>query len=201
MKKLFLILTLLAFSILLQADEFQTINNNMKPLITETQIQQEIQKIAKQIDKQYQGKEIAILMVMKGSICFAADLIRELKTPTTLQFINCSSYGSLGKHNTALVTLGKKGVDATDKHVIIVDDILDSGQTMKYLYEFVDSLKPASLKTMVLLKKNRNDNVRHFEPDFALFEIKDRFVIGYGLDYKEYYRGLKSIYYIPDSIP
>jgi hypoxanthine phosphoribosyltransferase len=167
--------------------------STIEPLITQDQIHQEIQRVAKAIDAEYQGEEITLIMVMKGAICLAADLIRELKTPCNLEFIKASSYGQRGTKRGELKIEGLDTIDLSSKNVVLIDDIFDSGQTLSQIAAKIQAMKPKSLKSLVLLLKNVERDVTYL-PDYSLFPIEDEFVIGYGLDYKEYYRGLPGIF-------
>ncbi len=167
---------------------------DFKLLISKDQIQTRVQEIARQIEQDYQGKEITLVMVMKGAVCLTADLIREITIPCTLEFIKASSYGQNGKVAGALVFKGLEDLSLKDKHVIIVDDIFDTGNTMVRIKEKLLLQEPASLKTLVLLMKNRPRDIS-YQPDYVLFPVEDEFVIGYGMDYKEQYRGLPGVYF------
>ncbi len=162
-------------------------------LISQDEIKQRIEEIAPIIDAEYAGDELVIVMVMKGAFCVTADLIRLLKTPCTLEYIQASSYGLGGTKKGELKIVGLENLNLTSKNVLLIDDICDSGNTLTELIVKLQQKRPKSLKTLVLLTKNvPRDPV--YNPDYTLFEIENLFVIGYGLDYKEYYRGLPGIY-------
>jgi hypoxanthine phosphoribosyltransferase len=162
-------------------------------LIPEDAIQERIHEIAKTLAVDYESKEILLVMIMKGSLCLVADLIRVLKVPTSIEFVHCSSYGERGSVRGRLRVMGLEQIDARDKHVLIVDDIFDSGYTLLEVISRLQAMQPASLKTLVLLSKGVPRKVP-YQPDYVLFEIEDRFVVGYGLDYKERFRGLTGVY-------
>jgi len=135
---------------------------------------------------------------MKGAICFGADLIRKIKNPkATLNYIHCSSYGQQGSKRGELTITNLDKLDITSKHVILIDDIFDSGTTLSSVSSILRTKSPVSLKTLVVLEK-RGKNITNFNPDISLFKIEDKFVVGYGLDYKELYRGLNGIYVIEE---
>jgi hypoxanthine phosphoribosyltransferase len=165
-------------------------------LISEEEIQKKVLAIAKHIRQDYEGKEILIIMILKGALCFVADLIRNLPSELfTLECIRCKSYGLQGMQRTRVVIEGLEGIEIQGKHILLIDDIFDSGETLSAVVTQIQEKVPASLKTLVLLSKQIARQVS-FEPDHALMKIHDEFVVGYGLDYREYYRGLKDIYKI-----
>lgn len=166
-------------------------------LISPEEIHEKVALLGKQIDLAYQGKELVIVMIMKGSICFAADLIRSIHLPTTLEFIQCQSYGHGGMERGSLRILGEELLDLAGKEVLLIDDIFDSGITLGSVYDHLQRKGPRSMKTAVVLSKKAHKKTS-FRPDYTLFEIEDRFVVGYGLDYKEHYRGLAAIYTVEE---
>jgi hypoxanthine phosphoribosyltransferase len=131
-------------------------------------------------------------MVMKGAIHLTADLMRKITVPCMLEYVRASSYG-LGMVSGELTLQGIEGLFLQGKHVIIIDDIFDTGKTMTAIKEKLLLQQPASLKTLVLLLKNRPRTIIS-APDYVLFPIEDEFVIGYGLDYQERYRGLPGVF-------
>jgi len=172
---------------------------NRHLIIHQDEIKSKISQIAQRIDLDYKEKEIVFVMIMKGSFIFVADLVRELKTPFTLEIITCSSYGQKGMKRSELSIEGLDKLDLENKHVIIADDIFDSGHTLDKVKKEILEKKPLSLKTLVMLvKKNPKKKSGIALPDYYLFEVENKFVVGYGLDYKEYFRGLKDIYFIQE---
>ncbi len=165
----------------------------LEVLIPEENIVERIIEVAEQIDREYQGKELILVTILKGSICLVADLIRQLNVPHAVEFIRCTSYGSGGHVRGKLKITGIDQLEIEGKHILIVDDIFDSGHTLTSVFSHLQELKPASLKTLVLLSKRVPRKIP-FQPNFTLFEIEDRFVVGFGLDYKEHFRGLKGVY-------
>jgi hypoxanthine phosphoribosyltransferase len=132
---------------------------------------------------------------MKGSFIFTSDFVREIKTPFSIQAVTCSSYGQRGKKRGELTIKGLEDLDLRSKHVLIIDDICDSGKTFEAIKKEVEKQKPSSVKGLVMLLKKNPKRIKEASlPDYYLFEIEDKFVVGYGLDYKEYFRGLKGIY-------
>lgn len=176
-------------------------DDNLELLVSSEEIAQKITEAAAQIDREYQDQELTIIMVMKGAVCGAADLMRELHIPVTLEFIKASSYGNRGAVSGELIIKGLEMIDVANKNVLIVDDIFDSGKTMTALVARFKEMNPKSLKTFVVLAKEVPRNTTYY-PDYVLFEIGNRFVVGYGLDYKEQYRNLPGIYaFINDTPP
>jgi len=170
--------------------------SDFKVLISHEEIKTKIFQMSQIIDDEYNGKEIQIIMILKGSFIFASDFVREIKTPFTIDTLSCSSYGNRGKKQGKLLIQGLDEVDVKSKNILLIDDIFDNGKTINTVKEELFKKEPLSIKTLVLLlkKKRRLENVQL--PDYYMFELENKFVIGYGLDYKEYFRGLKDIYSI-----
>lgn len=166
-------------------------------LISMDEIQDRIAKIAVQLETDYKDQEIVIVMIMKGAICLVADLIRAISLPCVIESIQASSYGTHGKIRGNLQIKGIESLDLFSKNVLLVDDIFDSGNTLFQVHQALAEKKPKSLKSLVLLSKNISD--LEYQPDYLLFSIENRFVVGYGLDYKEYYRGLRGIYLFKEA--
>lgn len=194
-------LTCFSLHNLLQADLKSTVNDltytehmsNVELLISQDEIKSKIAQVAQVLDAYYQGEEVTIVLVMKGAICIAADLIRELKGPSTLEYVTASSYGQRGTKRGDLKIIGLDSLDLHAKHVLLVDDIFDSGETLTRILAKLQEMNPKTLKSLVLLAKKVPRDISYY-PDYALFEIENQFVIGYGLDYKEQYRGLPGIF-------
>ncbi len=194
---IFCLIALNAFSNYQGIESMKDDFSNIQILIDQKEIRSKIIEIAQTIDSDYKDKEIVILMIMKGAFIFTSDLIREIKTPFCVETISCSSYGQKGKHRGELTVKGLENLDLKSKHVLIVDDIFDSGNTLSTVTKEVEKQSPSSIKSLVLLVKKSPNRIKNFIfPNYYLFEIEDKFVIGYGLDYKEYFRGLKGIYFI-----
>jgi hypoxanthine phosphoribosyltransferase len=161
-------------------------------LLSETQIAERVKEVAKKIDEEYQGKEVIAVCILKGSVIFFADLIRAMKTPVNVEFMKVSSYGfgtsSSGKLSVGLDLLS----NIEGKDVLIVEDIIDSGNTMYALKDMLKTRNPASIRIVTLLDKPAR-RVMDINADYTCFEIEDEFVIGYGLDYAEKYRDLPYV--------
>lgn len=165
-----------------------------QPMITPEEIRLKIKDHARVLEEDYDGKDLVIVMIMKGAICFVSDLIRELEMNCALDFIYCSSYE--GDQRGELKVFGLDQIDVTGRDVLVLDDIYDSGTTIQEVKRQLELKHPASIKSIVLLRRKMPEHKAPAEnPDYTLFDIEnDAFVIGYGLDYNEYYRGLPGIY-------
>ena len=168
------------------------INDVEKVLLSEEQLSQKIAELGEEISKDYQGKEIVAICVLKGAILFMADLARAVKVPMALDFMAVSSYGN-GTSTSGTVRILKDLDNSIEgKHVLVVEDIIDSGVTLKYLLKNLKSRKPASIKLCTLLNKQERRRVE-VDIDYCGFTVPDYFLVGYGLDYAEKYRNLPFI--------
>lgn len=160
---------------------------------------QRVSEIAKQIEKEYQGKEITLICILKGSTFFTVDLAKNINGNVKIEFIQVSSYGSstVGSENIELKLDLKESIEGKD--VIIVEDIIDTGRTLSYLIEHLKDRKPNSLKLCTLLDKPER-RIYDVKVDYTGFEIPDKFVVGYGLDVNELYRNLPYIGYIGEQV-
>lgn len=161
-------------------------------LISEEKIAQRVKELGAQITADYQGKELTMVCVLKGSFLFFADLVRAIKVPVKIEFIQCSSYGD-AKSTSGEVKLGLDISGPLDgKHVIIVEDIVDSGLTLQYIRDLLAVRHPASLDCCALLEKPEALKVP-VKVEYSGFKIGNEFVVGYGLDYAQNYRELPYI--------
>ena len=161
-------------------------------LFTEEQLKTRVNEIAKEIEKDYEGKEIMLISVLRGSFVFMADLCRCIDLPCTLDFMSVSSYGK-GTSSSGQVQITKDlSSDISGQHIIVVEDILDSGNTLSYLLKLLEQRNPASIRLCTLLDKPER-RVKHVDVHYSGFSIPDAFVVGYGLDYAEQYRNLPYI--------
>ena len=170
---------------------------NLKVLIDEEKIQNRIKEIAEQIEKDYIGKDIVLICILKGSTFFTVDLAKKINKNVKIEFIQVSSYGSstIGSENIELKLDLKESIDGKD--VIIVEDIIDTGRTLSYLIEHLKGRKPSSLKLCTLLD-NPERRIYDVKVNYVGFQIPDKFVVGYGLDFNELYRNLPYIAYIEE---
>ena len=161
-------------------------------LITEAQIQNRINELGEILTKEYEGKNPIIVGVLKGVVVFYADMIRQLKIPCQIDFMWISSYA--GTHSSGMTVRQDVTADIKGRHVLILEDIFDTGNSLDYTYKYVQSKNPASNKICTLLDKpeGRNPAVT-LVPDYVGFTIPSAFVVGYGLDYNEHYRNLPYV--------
>ena len=171
---------------------------NLKTLISKEELDKRIQEIANQITEDYKNQEIIIVCILTGAVYFATDLTKYIKNDTLkIEFMKVSSYGN-SKESTGEVKIKKDLENSiSGKNVIIVEDIIDTGLTMKTLKKYLLEKNPASLKICTLLDKKERRKVE-IEADYVGFDIPNKFVLGYGLDYEEYYRNLPYIAYCED---
>ena len=161
-------------------------------LFSEEELDKRVSEIAAEINRDYAGKEPMLISVLRGSFVFMADLIRKIEVPCTVDFMAVSSYGR-GTTSSGQVQITKDlSDDIEGKDIIVVEDILDSGNTLSYLMELLRARKPASMKLCTLLDKP-DRRVKEVHVDYSGFAIPDEFVVGYGLDYAEKYRNLPYI--------
>ena len=161
-------------------------------LFTEGQLKKRVDEIARQIEADYVGKEIMLISVLRGSFIFMADLCRAIRLPCTLDFMSVSSYGT-GTTSSGQVQITKDlSEDITGRHIIVVEDILDSGNTLSYLLNILEHRHPASVRLCTLLDKP-DRRTKPVDLHYSGFTIPDAFVVGYGLDYAEKYRNLPYI--------
>lgn len=165
---------------------------NLDTLISEEQLQARIKELGAQISRDYEGKEIVVLCILKGGVMFMTDLVKYIDVPLKMEFMAVSSYGDEYKSSGIVKILKDLDEPIQDKHVLIVEDIIDSGRTLSYLKKMLTEREPASLKLCTLLNKEE-ERVAEVEVDYSGFDIGNEFVIGYGLDYKQYYRNLPYI--------
>jgi hypoxanthine phosphoribosyltransferase len=165
----------------------------MKRLFSERQIQARIGALARRIDKDYSGREILLVGVLKGAFVFLADLSRKIRVPVKIDFVRAASYGA-GTSSSGKVKLTKgPELSLKGKDVMIVEDIIDTGVTLRFLHRCLKARRPRSLAVTTLLDKPSRRKVP-FRADYVGFEIPDHFVVGYGLDCAEEHRNLRGIY-------
>jgi hypoxanthine phosphoribosyltransferase len=166
-------------------------------LITAQQIDRRVTELAEQIAPEYRDRPLTIVGVLTGSLMFLADLVRRLNVPLRIDFIQASSYR--GTESGALQIGPELRADIRGRHVLLVDDILDTGQTLKFLLAHLQELGAATVKVAVLLRKEGRQ--RHpVHVDFIGFNIPDAFVVGYGLDYNDEYRHLPYVAVLPHEM-
>lgn len=170
--------------------------DNLKILINEQELNKRILEIAKKISKDYTNEEIILICTLKGAAYFAIDLSKRItNNDIIMDFIKVSSYGSQTESTGKVDLTLDISQNIENKNVIIIEDIIDTGITLNYLYNYLKSKNPRSLKICVLLDKKER-RIQDISVNYTCFEIENKFVVGYGLDYNEKYRNLPYIGYI-----
>lgn len=165
---------------------------NLETLISEQDIQRRIEELGAQISKDYAGKEIIMLCVLKGGVMFMTDLSKRVDVPMKMEFMAVSSYGDEYKSSGIVKIIKDMDEPIDGKHILIVEDIIDSGRTLSYLKNILEGRNPKSVKICTLLDKP-DQRVVDVDVDYVGFTIPDSFVIGYGLDYQQFYRNLPYV--------
>lgn len=168
-------------------------------MLSEEQIVARTKELAVQLDKLYEGRTPVVICVLKGSVLFFSELIRNMKTTLTIDFMSVSSYGSGTTSTGELKVKQDLSTDIKGRDVLIVEDIIDSGNTLYHLKKMLHQRAPASVNIVTLLDKPERREVP-MEPEYTGFVIEDEFVIGYGLDYAEEYRNLPYIGVLKRSV-
>ncbi|MDE6025855.1 MAG: hypoxanthine phosphoribosyltransferase [Lachnospiraceae bacterium] len=161
-------------------------------LISEDKVSDRISEMAEQINREYEGRTVHLIGVLKGSVFFMCELAKKLEVPVTMDFMSVSSYGNETKSSGVVKLIKDLDESIQDRDVILVEDIMDSGRTLSYLIKILKERKPASFKVVTLLDKP-DRRVVDVNPDMTGFVIPDRFVVGYGLDCAQKYRNLSYI--------
>lgn len=164
-------------------------------LISAQRLRRRVQRLAAELTDAYRGKDVVMVALLNGSVIFLADLVRQLPFPLRLDFLGTSSYR--GTQSGRLRFTRDLKLDIRGRHVVLVDDILDTGVTLRAVTQRVKQLQPASLETCVLLDKPAGRRTP-FEADYVGFTISNQFVVGYGLDYDEHFRNLPYVGVLPE---
>ncbi len=174
-------------------------NSIKSTLVDEEALQLKINELGKQITDDYQGKELLVVCILKGAVMFVSDLIKRIDLPLEIDFMAISSYGNSTKSSGIVRIIKDLNEDIKGKHILIVEDIIDSGLTLSYLIDNLKSREPASVAICTLLDKPDN---RKTDIDIAYtgFVVPDEFVVGYGLDYAEKYRNLPFIAVLKEEV-
>ncbi len=166
--------------------------SHIRVLLSEEEVDKRIAELGAQISRDYEGKHLHLICVLKGGVFFMCELAKKITVPLTMDFMSVSSYGNATKTSGAVRLVKDLDEPLEDREVLIVEDIIDSGNTLHYLMEILAKRKPASLKLCTLLDKpDRRTTEVHV--DYTGFNIPDEFVVGYGLDYAQLYRNLPFI--------
>jgi len=161
-------------------------------LITYEQIREKTEELGRQITEDYEGKDLLLICVLKGGLMFLADLMREIQLPVEIDFMAVSSYGDATESSGVVRILMDLDRNVQGRHVLIVEDIVDTGRTLNYIIDNLRTRGPASIKVCTLLNKPSR-RVLDIPLDYLGFTIPDRFVVGYGLDYGQIYRNLPFV--------
>ena len=165
----------------------------IESLIDRQKVENRIKELAKEIEKDYAGEEVVCVGLLKGSVIFLSDLVKEIETPVIIDFMNVSSYGSETVSSGDVKILKDTDLDLRGKNVLIVEDIIDTGLTLEYVIDYFKKVKGVkTIKTCTLLSKPDRRRVQ-VDVDYIGFEVPDKFIIGYGLDYDQKYRNLPYI--------
>lgn len=169
--------------------------DELKVLYSEEEIHNRIKELSGKLNDLYNGEEVVAICVLKGAVIFATDLVRELNMPVQMEFIRLSSYGSDTQTSGKVNAVDIKLPDLNNKNVLIIEDIVDTGLTAKFLVDFIHmNFHVKTFKFCSLLDKKATRKV-DVKPDYYCFDVDDKFVVGYGLDYDGYFRNLKYIGY------
>jgi hypoxanthine phosphoribosyltransferase len=169
------------------------LTERLRPLISAGRIRQRVAELAQQISEDHRGEPLTLVIVLKGATVFAADLMRRIETPFVIDFVRASSYGKTARSSGNVVLGDEAQLDIAGHHVIVVEDIVDSGLTITALTAALENLGPASLDVCALLHKHVA-GARPIAIRYKGFDIPDDFVVGYGMDYAERYRNLPGVY-------
>ena len=167
-------------------------SEKIRVLLSEEEVDSRIREIAAKISRDYAGKEIHLICVLKGGVFFTCELAKRITVPVTLDFMSVSSYGDDTKSSGVVKIVKDLDQPLEVKNVLIVEDIIDSGRTLSYLIDILGKRKPESIHLCTLLDKPER-RVRDVKVDYSCFNIPDEFVVGYGLDYAQKYRNLPFI--------
>ena len=165
---------------------------HVRVLLTEEEVDRRIQEIGDQISREYAGKQVHLICVLKGGAFFMCELAKRITAPVSLDFMSVSSYGSATKSSGVVRIVKDLDEPLKDKDVLVVEDIVDSGRTLSYLLDMLKDRGPRSVKLCTLLDKPER-RVVDVHVDYTCFQIPDEFVVGYGLDYDQRYRNLPYI--------
>ena len=167
--------------------------DKIRVLLSEDEVNKRISAVAAQISRDYQGKEIHLICILKGGVFFTCELAKRLELPVTLDFMSVSSYGNDTKSSGVVRIVKDLDEPLAGKDVLIVEDIIDSGRTLSYLIEVLKQRGPESIRLCTLLDKPERRVKKQVTVDYTCFTIPDEFVVGYGLDYAQKYRNLPYI--------
>ena len=166
---------------------------SIKPYISEEDIFKRVEELAKEIDKDFEGEDVLLIGLLRGSVVFLSDLCRKLKTADTLDFMVVSSYGNGMESSRNVKIIKDLEENVKDRNVLIVEDIIDTGNTLKKVKEIIETREPKKIKIVTLLDKPERREVDDIEVDYVGFKIPDEFVVGYGIDFAQKHRTLPYV--------
>ncbi|MGE3063149.1 MAG: hypoxanthine phosphoribosyltransferase [bacterium] len=164
----------------------------IEPYISNEELMKSIDSLSVKLNEEYKGKSPVFIIILKGAFMFASELVKRIDTPLNIDFMTISSYGDSTTSSGNVRIEEDIKINIEDRHVLIVEDIVDTGQTIAKIKEKLLVNNPKSIKLATLLDKPSR-RIVHIKPDYSCFEIEDRFVVGFGLDYKQLYRNLPYI--------
>ncbi len=165
----------------------------IRVLISEEDVNKKINEVASRISRDYEGKQVHLICILKGGVFFTCELAKRLTIPVSLDFMSVSSYGAGTKSSGVVKIIKDLDEPLEGKHVVIVEDIIDSGRTLSYLLEILKKRGPKDIRLCTLLDKPERRVKKQVKVDYTCFTIPDEFVVGYGLDYDQKYRNLPYI--------
>lgn len=168
-------------------------------LISEEEIQQRVRELGRQISAEYAGKDLILICILKGGISFLVDLMRQIEIPHEIDFMAISSYGASTESSGVVRILKDLDTTIDNRHVLIVEDIIDTGRTLSYIIANLNTRSPASVRICTLLSKAARREIE-IPVDYVGFEVPNEFVVGYGLDFGEHYRNLPFIGVLKEEV-
>lgn len=170
-------------------------NPQFVPILTQQEIQKKTAEVAAKISEDYAGKDLLLIGILKGAFIFLSDLIRQMTIPAQIDFIRASSYGNNTSTSGEVKLSYPDQIEVRNKHVLLIEDIVDTGLTLSCIQKYFLSMEPASVKICALIDKYERREV-DIRVDYACHTVHDGFLVGYGLDYAENYRGLPGVYHL-----
>ncbi len=174
-------------------------NDILKVLITKEELEQKVKELGRQISRDYTGKNLLMVSVLKGSVVFMADLMRAVTIPCEIDFMSVASYGSGVKTSGVVKIIKDLDIDLKNRDLLLVEDILDSGMTLNYIKNMLEQRGTRSIRICTLLDKPERRQV-DIKADYSGFSVPDEFVVGYGLDFAEKYRNLPYVGVLKPSV-
>ncbi|WBW97943.1 hypoxanthine phosphoribosyltransferase [Oceanirhabdus sp. W0125-5] len=168
-------------------------------LISEEEIEKKVAEIAESISEEYKGKDVILIGILKGSVMFMSDLLKKITIPCKMDFMAVSSYGEASESSGVVRILKDLDFEIRDKHIILVEDIIDSGITLTYLLKYLNARNPASLEIACLLNKKDRRKVE-VNAKYIGYDVPDYFLVGYGLDFAEKYRNLPYVGVLKEEV-